>query len=118
MTTPNLPLAWEPSACTLPTIDRPLRLAEFDALFTGLTRLERIGRVRLRMHLTGESGLASTLRDLTARETECCSFFALTTTEVTDGQVTLDVEVPDDQTDVLDALARRAEAVAGTGAAA
>jgi hypothetical protein len=112
MTTPNPSLAWEPQACTLPTVERPLRLAEFDSLFTGLTALHRLSPIHVRMHLTGRAGLEETVRDLTARETECCSFFTFTTTAVTESQVTLDVEVPPHQKAVLDALAERAETIA------
>jgi hypothetical protein len=46
-------------------------------------------------------------RDLTARETECCSFFTFTFSSP--GEVlTVDVEVTPAQVAVLDALARRA----------
>ena len=64
MTTPNLPPAcepMEPEACTLPTAERPLRLAEFDDMFTGLTSLERRSPVLVRMHLAGAAGLAETI---------------------------------------------------------
>jgi hypothetical protein len=115
MTTPNLPLAWEPEACTLPTAERPLRLAEFDTLFTGLTGLDRLGPTSVRMHLAGTVGLEGNVRDLTAREAECCSFFTFTTTPVTDSQVTLDIEVPAAHTAVLEGLADRAESIAASG---
>jgi hypothetical protein len=120
MTTPNLPLAWEPDACTLPTAERPLRLAEFDDLFTTLTSLDRLSPVRLRMHLDGAAGLYDTVRDLTARETQCCSFFTFTATPSpgADGdRLTLDVEVPSAQIVVLEALVARAETIAAQGTA-
>ncbi len=67
-----------PDACTLPTAEGPLRLAEFDTLYaTAVHRIERGDRT-VRMHLTGPDGLAAHVRDLTARESECCSFFAFT----------------------------------------
>jgi hypothetical protein len=104
-----------PDACTLPTADRPLRLAEFDALFaTAVRRVEAVDPTRARMRLTGPAGLEATVRDLTARETECCSFFTFTTTAepADDGEaVILDVQVPDQYADVLESLARRASAV-------
>jgi hypothetical protein len=112
MTTPNLPLAWEPEACTLPTTERPLRLAEFDTLFNGLTALERLSPTSVRMHLAGAVGLEGTVRDLAARETECCSFFTFTTTPVTDSHLALDIEVPTAHSPVLEALADRAERIA------
>lgn len=111
-TTPRL--AWVPEACTLPTAEQPLRLAEFDALFTlAATRTERLGPQHLRIALTGGAELEETVRDLAARETECCSFFTFTVTAPRDGEVRLDVEVPVAYVDVLDALAHRAAAPSG-----
>jgi hypothetical protein len=103
---------WVPDACTLPTAEQPLRLAEFDDLFTtGVRRVELINRTHARLHLTGDAGLVETTRDLAARETECCSFFAFTITPEPADQgeaLTLDVEVPAPYADVLDALTTRA----------
>lgn len=100
-----------PDACTLPTVDRPLRLAEFDDLFASAVRdVEAVNPTHARMRLTGAAGLEATVRDLTARETGCCSFFTFTVTPepATDGEaVTLDVEVPAQYTDVLASLATR-----------
>ena len=99
-----------PEACTLPTAERPLRLAEFDDLFaTAVRRVDPVSATHARLHLTGPAGLEATVRDLTARETGCCSFFAFTTTA--DGpDVTLDIQVPDRNAEVLAALVERAEA--------
>ncbi|CUU59370.1 hypothetical protein Ga0074812_12747 [Parafrankia irregularis] len=92
-------------ACTLPSTARPLRIAEFDALFAAtLHRTERVNARHLRLTLTGRDGLKETVRDLTDRESRCCSFFTFTVTPAGD-QVVLDVEVPDTQTAVLDGLA-------------
>jgi hypothetical protein len=100
---------WIPEACTLPTAERPLRVAEFDELFASLTRPpERPERTRLRLHLPVAA--AGTARALAARETECCAFFAFDVREAADGAV-LDVRVPVVRTDVLDAVQRRADAV-------
>jgi hypothetical protein len=103
-----------PDACTLPTAERPLRLAEFDDLFaTAVRRVEPVGATHARLHLTGPAGLADRVRDLAARETGCCSFFTFTTTPqpVTDGEaVLLDIEVPAAYADVLAALTGRAVA--------
>jgi hypothetical protein len=96
-----------PDACTLPTAERPLRLAEFDDLFaTAVRRVEPIDATHARWHLTGPAGLADRVRDLTARETECCSFFTFTIS----GDVIVDVEVPPAYADVLAALTQRAVA--------
>jgi hypothetical protein len=108
-----------PDACTLPTAERPLRLAEFDDLFaTAVRRVDRVSEIHARLHLTGPAGLAARVRDLAARETECCSFFTFTTTgqPAAGGEaVVLDIEVPAAHAGVLAALAQRASAVsAGT----
>jgi len=104
-----------PDACTLPTAERPLRLAEFDDLFaTAVRRVVPIGATHARLHLTGATGLAARVRDLTARETACCSFFTFTTAwePAAEGEaVVLDIEVPAAQANVLASLTRRASAV-------
>jgi hypothetical protein len=100
-----------PDACTLPTVDQPLRLAEFDDLFaTAVRQVERIDAHHVRLRLAGPVGLAASVRDLTARETQCCSFFAFTVapeqaTADTEA-LTMDIEVPSQYADVLDSLAQ------------
>jgi len=98
--------------CTLPSAERPLRLAEFDALFAAaVRRVETLGPTHARLHLTGPAGLEATVRDLIARETECCSFFAFTTTASSFAAVdhlTLVIEVPAAYAEVLAALVERA----------
>jgi hypothetical protein len=97
--------AWIPDACTLPTVEQPLRVAEFDAVFeSALRSVERKSATRLRLVL--DPSVDAELRELTARESECCSFFTFTYSADAAGLV-LDVEVPPTQTAVLDALARR-----------
>ena len=102
-----------PDACALPTVEQPLRLAEFDSLFAAAVRgVDTLGPTHARLHLTGPAGLEATVRDLTARETECCSFFTFTTTgrSTDDGEaVTLDVEVPAQYAGVLASLAQSAD---------
>jgi hypothetical protein len=88
---------WAPDACTLPTAERPLRVAEFAAL--DVRRVESISATHTRLHYSGDP---EQVRDLAARETECCSFFRFTVTDST-----LDVEVPDRYADVLAALVTR-----------
>lgn len=98
-------------ACTMPTVDRPLRLAEFDALFTAaVTSVERREQ-GVRLHLAGEAGLVERVRDLTDRETECCSFFSFQIAG-TDEALTLDIAVPPARQEILDALADRASELA------
>jgi hypothetical protein len=109
---------WAPAECTLPTAERPLRVAEFDSLFAGSLRtLVRLDPTRLRLSLDGAPEVEETTRDLVARETACCSFFTFTVTPEPDAGLRLDIEVPAQRADVLDALAARAVAAA-PGAAA
>lgn len=95
-----------PAACTLPTADRPVRLAEFDDLFaTALREQRRLAPTRLRWRLDPAS--EPVVRDLTGRETSCCSFFTFAISLV-GGAVEVEVRVPDGHVEVLDALASRA----------
>lgn len=99
--------AWGGQACTLPTAQRPLRLAEFDELFTTAVRsVERVDRRQVWLELAPEAAVAARAADLVVRETECCSFFTFTLT-ATGGRVSLRVAVPDGHVEVLDALADR-----------
>jgi hypothetical protein len=104
-----------PDACTLPRVEQPLRLAEFDDLFaTAVRRVDPVSASHARLHLTGPAGLADRVRDLAARETGCCSFFTFTTIPrpATDGEaVVLDIEVPAAYADVLASLTQRASDV-------
>jgi hypothetical protein len=94
--------------CTLPTAERPLRIAEFDDLFsTALTAQMRPSPEVLRWSLDPRAEAFA--RDLAARETHCCSFFEFSF--ASEGQtLQMDVRVPAVQTEVLDALAARAAA--------
>lgn len=101
-----------PDACTLPTAEQPLRVAEFDDLFAcGLRGLER--RTPTELRLTLDAATEATARALIARESNCCSFFGFTCSPSEDGQLQLLVTVPPVQVDVLDALAARAATAAG-----
>jgi hypothetical protein len=96
-------------ACTLPTAERPLRLAEFEGLFADhLTQLAWDGG-RLRLSLSGGAGLRDAVADLTARESACCSFFDFSLSGLADA-VVLEVGVPPERREILDALAALAEA--------
>jgi len=97
-------------ACTLPTAERPLRLAEFDRLFaTSARRVSRLDGGRLRIDLSGGRGLVAQVRNLAERETACCSFFTFAV-EGSDEALVLEVSVPPGRRDILAALADRAEA--------
>ena len=118
MTNPPLSTpAWgAPADCTLPTVDRPLRVAEFDDLFvTAVRSVTRESSVHATFELPAEPSVAATAANLTARESQCCTFWTFTLT-LTGGRATLDVQVPPRYGDVLDALVGRAQA-AVTGAA-
>ncbi|MBF6088593.1 hypothetical protein IU421_24825 [Nocardia cyriacigeorgica] len=96
-------------ACTLPTPQQPLRLAEFDALFRDAVRgVDRVSPTRLRLVL--DTGAEARARELAARESECCSFFTFEFTAAVAGVVHLVVGVPAARVAVLDGLAARANA--------
>jgi hypothetical protein len=103
-----------PDACTLPMVEQPMRVAEFDTLFsTDVVAVERISSTRLRMILEGQTDLATRTRDLAERETACCSFFTFDVSELAGSsadvvRLQLDIGVPQARADVLDALAQRA----------
>ena len=95
-------MTWAPPDCTLPTAEQPLRVAEFDQLFaTALRGQARPGPAHLRLILDGTGEVEATTRDLIARETACCSFFAFNLTRTSGGQLQLDVQVPQGRTEVL-----------------
>jgi hypothetical protein len=99
---------WVPEVCTLPTVERPLRLDEFDSLFaTALMAQERPSTRLLRWTL--DPTVERTARDLAQREVGCCSFFTFDFTVAGD-TLQVDVQVPLPQVKVLDALAARASA--------
>jgi hypothetical protein len=100
--------AWVPEACTLPTIEQPLRIAAFDGLFADAVRgVERIAANRLHLELRPSPAAAGRAAELASAETGCCSFFTFVLT-LTGGSAGLDIVVPAAQTAVLDALAERA----------
>ena len=119
-----VPTDWAPvDACTLPTADQPLRVAEFDDLFaTALRAIERPDAAgRARLILAGGADLAERVQGLADAETACCSFFTFALTLLAPDQsdggddaavVALDIEVPAARTDVLGALVERARRVA------
>lgn len=94
-------------ACTLPTAERPLRLAEFDAVFTEAVRSVQSDEGRVWMRLTGGDGLRERVRDLADRESACCSFFTFVVGG-TETDLTLEITVPPERRHILTALADRA----------
>ncbi|WP_223830576.1 hypothetical protein [Nocardiopsis quinghaiensis] len=98
---------WAPQSCALPTTERPLRLAEFDELFTSSARGVEQHGTTARIHLSGDAELAERVRDLVERESACCSFFTFAV-EGPDEEPLLSVTVPPERREVLDSLAARA----------
>jgi hypothetical protein len=91
---------WE--ACTLPTAEQPLRVAEFDQLFA--EHLEYADRVDPQtLDLTLDPDARATTENLIARESECCAFFTFTI----NGATSLRITVPPAYTAVLDGLTAR-----------
>ena len=110
---PVIDRAWVPDACTLPTMEQPLRAKEFDDLFRdAVTAVNRIDATRAWLVLRAEPALAARAADLAVRETRCCSFFGFTLT-ATGGELTLEITAPPEQFAVLDALVDRARSAAG-----
>ncbi|MFE1289220.1 hypothetical protein [Streptomyces sp. NPDC058751] len=108
-------LAWVPQSCTLPTEERPLRVAEWDALFSERLRsLSRPEPLRLRLDLAGGPGVEERVRDLVERESGCCSFFAFTITPGED-LVQLVIAVDQPHAGMLDAIAARTAAAGEQG---
>ena len=81
----------------MPSVERPLRVAEFAAL--DVRRVENLSPTHARLHFAGD---ADRVRELAAKESDCCSFFRFAVTDST-----LDVEVPDRYAEVLAALVDR-----------
>jgi hypothetical protein len=95
---------WAPDACTLPTTERPLRVAEFDDLFTFVVRAER--REPQRLELVLRRIVEAPARELARRESACCSFFTFEF-EAVDEDVLMRIGVPPEHVAVLDALDAR-----------
>ena len=104
----------EVDACTLPTVERPLRVAEFDDLFATLQSVEHTDPSRARMLLNGDGALAERTRLLAAAESSCCSFFTFDVSTPGPGRVAFYIGVPPEYVDELAALVDRANAVQGS----
>jgi hypothetical protein len=100
----TVPDDWAPDACTLPTAERPLRVAEFHNLFTHVTSSTRLAQTRLELMMP--TAIEASARDLARREGECCSFFTFEFHTVGD-DVAMHIGVPPQQAEVLDAIEAR-----------
>jgi hypothetical protein len=105
---------WVPvDACTLPTADQPMRVADWDSLFaTSVRAVERQGATRASLMLSGDESLVARVQELADAETTCCSFFTFTVRPLkrhrAETVVALDIEVPAARSDVLARLIGRA----------
>lgn len=100
-----------PDACTLPTEQQPLRVAEFDQLFAqSLESVTRLREGEISLLLVGDGSLLEAARDLAERETSCCSFFTFTVRRVAD-RVEMRVMAPAAHASIVSALADRAESM-------
>jgi hypothetical protein len=103
---------WVPESCSLPTVEQPLRVAEFDRLFAeSVLGSRRITSTRLELVVAPDA--EATARDLAAREAECCSFFNFDFVPM-GSDVAMRIDVPASRTDVLDALDARVRAIAAS----
>jgi hypothetical protein len=100
----TVPQDWAPDACTLPTEERPLRVAEFDDLFAYVLRSDRREPTYLEIAIPADVEAAA--RDLARRESECCSFFTFHFDSAGES-VIMRIEVSPDQIAVLDAIETR-----------
>ncbi len=96
---------WVPDACTLPVVEQPLRIEEFDTFFqVAVLRVTRPLSTRLDLAISPDAEASG--RDLAQRESACCSFFGFEF-ERTDGDLMLRITVPDTHVDVLDTVERQ-----------
>lgn len=104
---------WVPAACTMPTVEQPLRRAEFDELFSrDVISVARDSALRVTVALRPAPEVAARAARLAMAETGCCSFFTFDLT-VTDGRMNLLISAASPHEDVVAALATRAESLAG-----
>ena len=107
---------WAPTACTLPTVERPLREQEFNTLFArSLRRVHKVNPTCADLILDPAS--ETDARDLAARETSCCSFFTFEF-ESASNSLTMRITVPAQHATVLEALVATAIRDAGLNATA
>ncbi|WP_280401335.1 hypothetical protein [Nocardia carnea] len=108
MTISPVPGEWVSDDCTLPTVEQPTRVAEFDRFFADAVRdIRRPASARLELVFAHDAEPVA--RDLAARESSCCSFFTFDFTSTAEWSV-MRVSVPASYIEVLDAFAARAQA--------
>ncbi len=102
-----------PDSCTLPTVEQPVRLAEFDRFFAEAVRAVRRPDPA-RLELVVDPAAEPVTRDLAARESSCCSVFTFDFDSSEAGLV-MGVGVPAAYAEVLDALGARVDTAGGEG---
>jgi hypothetical protein len=101
-------LGWVPDSCSLPIVEQPLRVAEFDTLFRdSVLRFTRESATELVLVLAADA--EESARELAERESRCCSFFDFRFGS-SGSDVVMSVNVPETHADVLDAIAERVAA--------
>ena len=104
---------WAPQACTLPTVEQPLRRREFDDLFgQDVLAVVRESPGHSRFELRADADVASRAAALAVKETGCCSFFAFELS-IGAGKVAMSIRTAPAHHDVLAALTGRAESQVG-----
>src|SRR5689334_17518350 len=104
---------WVAEACTLPTVEQPLRRDEFDALFgEDVISVEQVSAERLRLGLRACPDAAARAAGLAVKEAGCCSFFTFGLS-IGDGTVAMTVSTSAAHAAVLAALGDRAAARVG-----
>jgi len=107
---------WVPDACTLPTVEQPLRRQEFDDLFAeDVISVDQTSARLVRLELRADPATAAHAARLAGMETACCSFFTFELT-ITDGRVSMAISTEAAHERVLGALGARAQARLGTNA--
>ena len=63
-------------SCTLPSVERPLRIAEFEHLLSKATATAAVDATTATFSFAPEALTAAAAAELASREVECCSFFS------------------------------------------
>ncbi|WP_051712765.1 hypothetical protein [Spirillospora albida] len=103
-----MPESEVPIMCTLSPLSMARRLTEFASLFAaGLTGVEREPS-RLRLLFAADAERESVIRDLFAREEQCCAFLSFAYQRTGTGLV-VEVTAPEEAGPTLDGMQRLAE---------
>jgi hypothetical protein len=98
---------WIPGACTLPTVEQPLRRREFDDFFASdVLAVVSEAPTRARLDLRPDPDVAARAAALAVAETGCCSFFAFRLA-IGAGTVCLEIGTDTEHQDVVAGLTTR-----------